>query len=310
MVNRSLLRIKALQVLYSSGINNNDINSTKIEIQHSIKQAYNLYHYLLLLISDTTNFVELEDDKFKNRIQQEESFDHTRFMKNRFACQMVQNVDLYSYIKDNQLDQYFWDKKFINKLFYTTITSPFYEEYLSNNDSYENDKWIWRKIFEKILVDDEIIRDELNQILEDKNIFWINDFEIINSFVVKTIKQFKEENSSKQELLPLYNDESDYKFISSIIDYSFNNQAKIDDLYSRYLVNWDSDRISLIDKIILRLSISELLSNPTIPISVTINEYIEITKLFSSPKNSRFINGILDNIISHLKETNQLNKIN
>ena len=146
--------------------------------------------------------------------------------------------------------------------------------------------------------------------MEDKNIFWINDFEIINSFVVKTIKQFKEENSSKQELLPLYNDESDYKFISSIIDYSFNNQAKIDDLYSRYLVNWDSDRISLIDKIILRLSISELLSNPTIPISVTINEYIEITKLFSSPKNSRFINGILDNIISHLKETNQLNKIN
>ena len=111
--------------------------------------------------------------------------------------------------------------------------------------------------------------------MEDKNIFWINDFEIINSFVVKTIKQFKEENSSKQELLPLYNDESDYKFISSIIDYSFNNQAKIDDLYSRYLVNWDSDRISLIDKIILRLSISELLSNPTIPISVTINEYIE-----------------------------------
>ena len=152
MVNRSLLRIKALQVLYSSGINNNDINSTKIEIQHSIKQAYNLYHYLLLLISDTTNFVELEDDRFKNRIQQEESFDHTRFMKNRFACQMVQNVDLYSYIKDNQLDQYFWDKKFINKLFYTTITSPFYEEYLSNNDSYENDKWIWRKIFEKILL--------------------------------------------------------------------------------------------------------------------------------------------------------------
>lgn len=310
MVNRSLLRIKALQSLYSYETNSNDICSTKIEIQHSIKQSYNLYHYLLLLISDTTYFVELEDDKIKNRIQQTELFDHNRFIHNRFANQIRHNADLYTYIKDNKLNLDFWNKKFISKLFYTLIDSPFYIEYTKNADSYDNDKWIWRKIFEKVIVDDTVLSEDLSQFLEEANIFWINDFEIINSFVVKTIKQFKEENGTEQKLLPLYNDKSDYDFIISIIDYAIKNQEEIDKLYSQYLINWDSDRISLIDKIILRLAIAELLSNPTIPVSVTINEYIELTKTFSSQKNSRFINGILDKVVSHLRENNRLNKLN
>lgn len=310
MVNRSLLRIKALQVLYSNGINYNDICSAKIEIQHSIKQAYNLYHYLLLLVCDTTNFVELEDDKIKNRIQQTESFNHNKLIHNRFANQLLHNADLYSYIRENVLEQNFWDKKFINKLFLSIINSPYYSEYSGNTDSYDNDKWIWRKVFEKILIDDEVIHNELLQILEDKNIFWINDFDIINSFIVKTIKQFKEENGTNQPLLPLYNDKSDYDFIISIIDYAIKNQEEIDKLYSQYLINWDSERISYIDKIILRLAISELLSNPTIPISVTINEYIELAKIFSSQKNSRFINGILDKVVFQLKSENRINKIN
>ena len=160
------------------------------------------------------------------------------------------------------------------------------------------------------MIDDEVIHNELLQILEDKNIFWINDFDIINSFIVKTIKQFKEENGTNQPLLPLYNDKSDYDFIISIIDYAIKNQEEIDKLYSQYLINWDSERISYIDKIILRLAISELLSNPTIPISVTINEYIELAKIFSSQKNSRFINGILDKVVFQLKSENRINKIN
>ena len=164
---------------------------------------------------------------------------------------------------------------------------------------------IWQlKIYKKIIFNNA----DLDQVLEDQSLYWNDDKEIVDTFVLKTIKRFDEKNGSKQELLPEFKDEDDKDFARRLFRRTILNADYYRHLISENTRNWDLDRVAFMDVIIMQIALAELLSFPNIPISVSLNEYVEIAKLYSTPKSGAFINGTLDGIVKILQKDNKLTK--
>ena len=185
------------------------------------------------------------------------------------------------------------------------MNSDIYKEYMeSKTSSYEEDRELWRKIYKRIIFNNN----ELDQVLEDQSLYWNDDKEIVDTFVLKTIKRFEEQNGANQPLLPEFKDDEDQDFARRLFRRSILNAEYYRHLISENTRNWDLDRVALMDIIIMQIALAEILSFPNIPISVTFNEYVEIAKLYSTPKSGSFINGTLDGIVNALKEENKLTK--
>ena len=144
--------------------------------------------------------------------------------------------------------------------------------------------------------------------MEEMSIYWMDDLEIVLSFVLKTCKAFKEESGSQQRLLPMYKDEKDYEFVMRLIQYTIVNNKQYTELIDKNTKNWDFDRIAYMDVIIMRMAITELMNFPTIPVNVTLNEYIELAKWYSTPRSGFFVNGVLDKLVTELKKEGKLQK--
>ena len=144
--------------------------------------------------------------------------------------------------------------------------------------------------------------------IEDQSLYWNDDKEIVDTFVLMTIIRFEEENGADQPLLPEFKDDEDQDFARRLFRRSILNAEYYRHLISENTRNWDLDRVALMDIIIMQIALAEILSFPNIPISVTFNEYVEIAKLYSTPKSGSFINGTLDGIVKALKEENKLTK--
>ena len=163
---------------------------------------------------------------------------------------------------------------------------------------------MWRKIYKKIIFNNA----ELDQVLEDQSLYWNDDKEIVDTFVLKTIKRFEESNGAKQELLPEFKDEEDKDFARRLFRRAILNADYYRHLISENTRNWDLDRVAFMDVIIMQIALAEILSFPNIPVSVSLNEYIEIAKVYSTPKSGNFINGTLDGIVKLLQKENKLTK--
>ena len=187
------------------------------------------------------------------------------------------------------------------------LQSDIYKEYMaSETSSYEEDRELWRKIYKRIVFNNE----KLDAVLEDQSLYWNDDKEIVDTFVLKTIKRFDPKNGDKQELLPEFKDEEDQDFARRLFRRSILNADYYRHLISENSKNWDLDRVAVMDVIIMQIALAEILSFPNIPINVSLNEYVEIAKLYSTPKSGGFINGTLDGIVNQLKKENKLTKIN
>lgn len=307
MINRILIRIKVLQIIYSCyQSENKDFTVAEKELLLSIHKSYDLYFYLLLLIVEITRQQELILDAHKNKYlpTEEELHPNTRLVDNRFAVQLAKNEALLKYASQQALS---WtdDKAFVRKLLEQILVSDLYKAYLENeNDSYETDREFWRAIFKNIICGN----DEMDEFLQDKSIYWNDDISIIETFVLKTIKQFDEKADSKQKLLPMYKDMEDQSFAIKLFKNALENKTAYRERIDKHVKNWESERIANMDLIIMQVAIAELLTFPGIPISVTLNEYIDIAKYYSTPKSSVFINGILDSIVGELKNEKLLLK--
>ena len=183
--------------------------------------------------------------------------------------------------------------------------SLIYKEYMVNeDDSYETDREVWRKIYRTLIQDNP----DLDDIFEEKSLYWNDDKEIVDTFVLKTIKRFDPENKSHQELLPEYKDMEDRDFARKLFRASILNA----DTYQRYMSeasrNWNFSRLAYMDVVIMQIAIAEMMSFPNIPVAVTINEYVDLAKLYSTPKSGAYINGMLDTIARHLIDTGKLLK--
>lgn len=173
-----------------------------------------------------------------------------------------------------------------------------------SDSSYEADREVWRKIYRTLIQDN----DDLYALLEEKSLYWNDDKDIVDTFVIKTIKRFRPENKSEQELLPEYKDDEDRTFAIKLFRATILNA----DTYQRYMSetsrNWDFSRLAYMDVVIMQIAIAEMLTFPNIPIQVTINEYVNLAKLYSTPKSGGYINGMLDAIARHLIASHKMLK--
>jgi N utilization substance protein B len=265
-----------------------------------------MYNYLLLLMVEITKQAERKQSAAKNKLlpTAEELYPNTKFVDNRFIAQLEVNKQLLEF-SETQKKTWENESEFVKRLCEKIMDSDIYKEYMaSETSSYEEDRELWRKIYKRIIFNN----DELDQVLEDQSLYWNDDKEIVDTFVLKTIKRFDEKSGAKQELLPEFKDEEDQDFARRLFRRTILNAEYYRHLISENTRNWDLDRVALMDIIIMQIALAEILSFPNIPVSVTLNEYVEIAKLYSTPKSGSFINGTLDGIVNALKKENKLTK--
>lgn len=307
MINRVLIRIRVVQILFScSQDETTDLRKAENELLFSLQKSYDLYFYLLSLMVELTDTYAQKIDARKSKLlpSEEDIRPNTKLLNNGFINQLRRNTQLEKYLTDRPFS---WcdHEAFLPKILDNILSSEIYKEYLSEEEhTYNGDREFWRKIFKQIICNEE----DLYTLLEDESLYWNDDIEIIQSFVIKTIKKFEEEKGAAQELLPMFKDDSDREFAVKLLRESLFNGKEYRQLIEKYTQNWESERIALMDMVIMQIAIAEIMTFPSIPISVTLNEYIDIAKSYSTAKSASFINGILDAIVKELKEEKKIIK--
>ena len=307
MINRVLIRLKIVQIVYAYYQNGGkNLDTAEKELFFSLSKAYDLYNYLLLLMVEITKQAERKQSAAKSKLlpTAEELYPNTKFVDNRFIAQLEVNKQLLEF-SETQKKTWENESEFVKSLCEKIMDSDIYKEYMaSETSSYEEDRELWRKIYKRIIFNNP----ELDQVLEDQSLYWNDDKEIVDTFVLKTIKRFDEKNGAKQELLPEFKDEEDQDFARRLFRRTILNADYYRHLISENTRNWELDRVAFMDVVIMQIALAEILSFPNIPVSVSLNEYVEIAKLYSTPKSGSFINGTLDGIVKILKEDNKLTK--
>ena len=307
MINRVLIRLKIVQIVYAYYQNGGkNLDTAEKELFFSLSKAYDMYNYLLLLMVEITKQAQRKQSAAKSKLlpTAEELYPNMKFVENRFIAQLEVNKQLLEF-SETQKKTWENESEFVKRLCEVIMSSDIYKEYMEcETSSYEEDRELWRKIYKRIIFNNN----ELDQVLEDQSLYWNDDKEIVDTFVLKTIKRFDEKNGANQELLPEFKDEEDQDFARRLFRRTILNADYYRHLISENTRNWDLDRVALMDIIIMQIALAEILSFPNIPVSVTLNEYVEIAKLYSTPKSGSFINGTLDGIVNALKKDNKLTK--
>ena len=306
MINRELIRLKIVQIIYAYYQNGNrNIDATEKELFLSLSKAYDLYNHLLLLLVEITNLatlrVEVQESKSK-RLNTEKP--NHKFADNRFILQLSQNKMLQEF---QETQGKFWstDDIFVRNTLDQIEESKTYQDYMaSTEDSYEEDREFWRTLYKNILCYNE----DLDAILEEQCIYWNDDKEIVDEFVMKTIRRFEEKNGKKQELLPEYNDPEDRDFARKLLRNAILNCDRYMHLIGDHAQNWDLNRLAFMDVVIMQIALAEILTFPNIPVQVSINEYVELAKLYSTPRSGGYVNAILDTISKELIAEGKLMK--
>ena len=307
MINRVLIRLKVVQIIYAYYQNGGkNLDTAEKELFFSLSKAYDLYNYLLLLMVEVTRYASKRLDAAKHKLAptKEDLNPNTKFVDNRFIAQLEVNRQLNEFASTQKKT---WENEtdFVKGFYEQILQSDIYKEYMaSETSSYEEDRELWRKIYKRIVFNNE----KLDAVLEDQSLYWNDDKEIVDTFVLKTIKRFDPKNGDKQELLPEFKDEEDQDFARRLFRRSILNADYYRHLISENSKNWGLDRVAVMDVIIMQIALAEILSLPNIPINVSLNEYVEIAKLYSTPKSGGFINGTLDGIVNQLKKENKLTK--
>jgi len=307
MINRELIRIKTVQLTYAYYQNGSkNIDTAEKELLFSLSKAYDLYNYLLALIVGITHESRRHLEVAQAKAEREgTSQPSQKFAYNRFAMQLEENHMLNDFLETQKKN---WDEEhpeFLKKLYSQITESQIYKDYMaSSEDSYDADRELWRKLY-RVLIQNN---NDLDALLEDQSLYWNDDKEVVDTFVLKTIKRFEEKNQARQELLPEYDNEEDKEYARKLFRSTIMNADEYQHFMSEASQNWDFSRLAYMDIVIMQIAIAEMMSFPSIPVNVTINEYVEIAKLYSTPRSAGYINGMLDAIARHLIRTGRLLK--
>ncbi len=307
MINRELIRLKLVQIAYSyyqSGSKNPA--AAEKELLMSLSRAYALYNTMLLLMVELNRMalrtLEMRQSRAK-RLGEKDALS-TKFVDNRFMLQLESNKQLLEF-RDNQRFDWADQEEFVRSLYTKIEESEFYKMYMdSSKNSYEEDREVWRLIYRHLICNNE----ELDAVLEEMDLYWNDDKVIVDTFVLKTINRFTADSTEDQPLMPEYRDSSDQEFAIRLLQKAIANKDYYYDLIASTTRKWDINRVALMDRIILQLALAEIISFPGIPVSVSINEYVEIAKMYSTSKSGKYINATLDNIAKRLTEENKLIK--
>jgi len=307
MISRRQLRIKALQSLYAYyKTGREDMIRSEKELHFNIEKAYELYHYLLLLMIDVVLYAESRIDLARNkRIPTEQDLNpNMRFIENKLIEQLRNNTHLLKFVDQHKLN---WvnHPELIKEVHKRLIESEEYEAYMTAEEhTYADDKRLITFIYTHIIYSSEL----LYSIMEEQSIFWNDDLEFIISMIVKTFKKFKEEDGADKALMELYKNEEDKDYVVKLYRETIIHRDEYVEYIKVNTRNWDLDRIAFMDILIMQIAIAELVAFPSIPTKVTLNEYLEISKFYSTSKSNVFINGVLDKVVMQLKEANKIVK--
>ncbi len=308
MISRRIIRTKVLQLLYAYySSEEKSLDKTEKELFFCIHKSYDLYHYLLTLLLEIADYAENRIEIKRNKLQPTEDDLHpnTKFVSNQLIQQLRSNRQLKTYIQQKKLS---WvnHPELIKELYLFMTESEMYKAYMESKErSYKDDKKFIEKLFDKII----LVSEDLYMVLEEQSIYWNDDIEFVISMIIKTLKRFNEYTDSDQNLMPLFKDAEDRTFTKDLLRYAIINHNELRDLIKEHSKNWDVDRIAFMDILILQLAISEFLYFPSIPTKVSMNEYIELSKFYSTDKSRNFINGILDKTLKDLKKEGKIQKL-
>ncbi|MEN8157001.1 MAG: transcription antitermination factor NusB [Bacteroidota bacterium] len=307
MISRRQLRIKALQTLYAYyKANSEEMSRSEKELHFNIEKAYELYHYLLLLIIDVTLYAESRIEIARNkRIPTSEDLNpNTRFINNRLVDQLRNNEHLLRFVDQHKLN---WANhpELVKEVYNSLLENEEYIAYMAADEtSYAEDKKMISRIYTHMIFPSEL----LSSILEEQSIYWNDDLEFITSMIVKTFKKFKEGDGSGKSLMNLYKNSEDKDYVVKLFRQTILHRDEYVAYIKQNTRNWDLERIAFMDILIMQMSIAELLAFPSIPTKVTLNEYLEISKFYSTSKSNVFINGVLDKVFAQLKDEKMVRK--
>ncbi|MDF0706445.1 MAG: transcription antitermination factor NusB [Bacteroidota bacterium] len=310
MLTRRHIRVKVMQCIYAL-VQSKDDSLQKQEkfLRVSIENMYVLYLLILSLLAElhrlaekhvshaSKKYVATEEDNYPNP---------KKFVNNRLLMQLVNNEALKAELSNRKLNNWYLNDEYVKIIYKEVVSSDIYKEYMSGGeDDYTNDREVVLQLFKEIIAPNEKIYDYF----EDDKLTWVDDFPIVNTFLVKRLKKAKPDSEDRFFLPALLKDQQDMDFANELLTKTLLNDAKWEKEIEGKTPNWDNDRIAEIDSIILKMAICELLNFPSIPEKVTLNEYLEIAKEYSTPKSSIFINGVLDKLAKEYKSDGRLQKI-
>lgn len=307
MLNRRHLRVKVLQSLYAflqSG--NDDLVSGEKELLYGIEKVYDLYLYQFQLLSELLFQAEKQIEENRNRHlpRKQDVNPNTRFIDNACLKVIASDNKLQSYCKGRKI---IWgnDLDIVRKLLHHIQQQKYYQDYIAlAASSLNEDRDFVVKMIKKDLMHFEL----LHHFYEEKSIYWLDDWELVNKMLIKTLLAFDEDHPTL-ELLDLFKEEEDRDFARELFRRTLINEAEMGAIIAERTKNWDIERIALMDIIIMKMAITEILNFPRIPVKVSLNEYIELSKMYSTPKSKVFINGILDNLVEGFIKEKKVNKL-
>lgn len=307
MINRVLIRMKVMQLVYSFyQKEDRSLAAAEKELMFSLEKSYELYHFLLLLMVELTDLQERKLDTARNKFlpSATDKNPNLKFIDNLFIKQLRSNLQFQKYC-NNQKISWTNEQEFLKKMLDQILSSEIYEAYIAaDSNQYDADREFWRSVFKNIILEDEY----LAEVLESISLYWNDDLEVIGTFVLKSIKQFKAEEGENQPLLPMFKAAEDRDFAVNLFCQAILKEKEYRALIETQTQNWEMDRIAFMDIVIMQVAIAEIFHFESIPTTVTLNEYIELAKSYSTPKSGVFVNGVLDGVIKQLKAERKIMK--
>jgi N utilization substance protein B len=309
MLNRRHIRVKVMQTNYAfKGSESDDFSKNQKFLLFSIDNMYNLYLLLISLLIEVKKRAEndIQKKQKKHLATKEDKDPNRKFINNKLLKQLQDNLEL-----KNQFDTYkinFWelDQEYVDIIFKAITSSNLYKDYMKTKVSdFKEDKDFIVDIFKEVIAPNE----KLYEYIEDKNLTWLDDLPTVNTTILKLLRKVKATSPENFFTPKLYKDPEDKQFAIDLFKKTLLNTTAINKEIELKTQNWDTDRIANVDYVLLQMAICELKSFPSIPVKVTINEYLEISKEYSTPKSSIFINGILDKLVKEYEASGELNKI-
>lgn len=302
MINRVLIRAKVVQMLYAYMVSKDSMTLTtaKKELTKSLDKSYELYNALLKLMIELTDVQDLRLDEAKHKFlpTEEDLNPNMRFVKNEFVKRLRANQTLADFVDDKKIN---WrdDELFVRLLLDKILRSEEYQEYMEMpKTSLVRDGEVWYQLMKKVVLPDE----NLLEHLQSMSVYYTDDdLQIMGQFVMKTIRRFEDEEA--QPILPQYKNDDDSKFgeqlFSKAVAEMEENNSYIDQFVKTE--KWDVERIALMDRVVMCTALTEIRNYPSIPVNVSLNEYIELAKDYSTPRSGQFVNGILNAVVNKLR---------
>jgi len=309
MLTRRHIRVKVMQSLYSfHQSKNKNFPAEEKFLLKSMKEMYDLFLLQLKLIIEIKAYAEryLEKSQRKHLATSEDKDPNLKFVNNRVIKILEDNNHLDQLLEERKITQWNRDGEYVAILWEEIRNSAAFEEYMSTRDSgFKEDKDFVIKLLKDFIAPNE----KLYDYLEDSKLTWLDDLPLVNTAILKFLNKLKENATQEAKLPKLFKSEEDEEFAIALLRKVYVNDEELAGEMLGKTPNWDKERIAEIDTILIKMAICEFLHFSSIPVKVTINEYLEIAKEYSTPKSSIFINGVLDKLSKEYQEEKRLNKI-